>query len=256
MSGALQRHWPKLVILIVIAALLLVLPQISIAEYLDRLVTWTAENPARGALLYLVAAAFAGLAMTPGWVPMMLAGLMFGLERGIPIGAIGITLAALTGFVAGRTLLREWIEQRIAGNRRLVAIDRALDQRAFTIVLLTRLALLIPFNLLNYMYGLTRVRFRTYGAATLVGMLPAVVMYVYLGTLARDIGQLLDGDAVPADGRWWIAAIALVAIVAATAVIHRAATRALEETLDDDAGPDDTTQSSHDDTTPGRTASD
>ena len=62
-------------------------------------------------------------------------------------------------------------------------------------------------------------------------MLPAVILYVYLGTLARDLGQILSGEATPSELGYWIAGAGIVAIIVLTWSIHRAASRALERHL-------------------------
>jgi uncharacterized membrane protein YdjX (TVP38/TMEM64 family) len=67
--------------------------------------------------------------------------------------------------------------------------------------------------------------------ATAVGMLPAVALYVYLGTLARDLGQILSGEAAPSDLGYWILVAGIGAIMLATWVVHRTASRALEKHL-------------------------
>ena len=67
-------------------------------------------------------------------------------------------------------------------------------------------------------------------------MLPAIALYVYLGTLARDLGQILSGEAAPTELGYWILGAGIAAIVAATWVIHRTATRALEKHLLDQQG--------------------
>ncbi len=237
MSPALRRYAGRLLAIAVLIALILLLRELPIVDWLEQANRWVAVNPWRGAALYIAATTLAGIAATPGWIPMMLAGLLFGLEAGLPLAVLGILCGATAAFLTGRTLLRGWVERRIADNRRLRAIDRALGDRAFTIVLLTRLALLIPYNVLNYAYGLTRVRLGTYMAATVVGMLPIISMYVYMGTLARDIGQILDGEHTGGAPRWWLGVIALIAIVAVTVVINRAASRALAEQMDEPKDP-------------------
>ena len=60
-------------------------------------------------------------------------------------------------------------------------------------------------------------------------MLPAVLLYVYLGSLADDFGAILAGDVSPASGTYWIAAIAIVAIAAVIWIVQRAARRALRQ---------------------------
>ena len=203
------------------------------ADWLDAAAAWVAANPVRGALLYLAGAGFAGIAMTPGWIPMMLGGFLFGAVKGFVFALLGIVFGATAAFFVGRSLSRGWIEERIRKHGRLRAIDRAVDDNAFTVVLLSRLAFVVPYNLLNYFYGLTSVKTSTFVAATAVGMLPIVAMYVYLGTLARDIDALLGGGGAPDEVRWWLAAVALAAIVTVVLVIRRSAGRLLADDMAD-----------------------
>ena len=222
---------PKTVLRVALAAIVLTgivaATMLPVGAWMQSVGDWVVERPVEGAVGYLVVATMCGVLMTPGWVPMMLAGVLFGLGKGIALAVFGIVGGATAAFLAGRGLLRGPIERRIAGNPTLVAIDRAVDQQAFTIVVLTRLALVLPYNLLNYVYGGTRVGLRTYMLATGLGMLPAVTLYVYLGTLASDVGQMLDSGGAAPPGSRWISGLALAAIVAVTIVIHRAARRAL-----------------------------
>lgn len=162
---------------------------------------------------------------------MMISGFLFGLVPGFVLATIGISVGAQAAFVVGRKGARHWVEDRVATNRRLLAIEQGLREEAFLIVVLTRLSLVIPFNLLNYAYGVTSVRPRVHFLATALGMLPAVGLYVYLGTLARDLGQILSGEAAPSELGYWIAAAGIAAIVVLTWAIHRTASRALERHL-------------------------
>ena len=115
----------------------------------------------------------------------------------------------------------------MGGSLRLQALDEAVDAQSFYIVFLTRFAVVLPFNLLNYAFGMTRVRTSTYVAATALGMLPAVGLYVYLGTLADDFGQILAGELQPSDSAYWIGSLALFVIVLLAWIIHRSAKQAL-----------------------------
>ncbi len=100
------------------------------------------------------------------------------------------------------------------------------------IVFLVRLSPVFPFNLINYGLSLTAVRFRDYALATWIGMLPVTVLYVYIGTAASDLGQLISGDLdTGLAGR-----VALFAGLAATVVlivfITRKATKVLGQHLE------------------------
>lgn len=162
---------------------------------------------------------------------MMIAGFLFGLAPGFLFAAIAIAVGAQCAFLVARKGGRHWVEEKVAGNARIQAIETGLQDEAFLIVTLTRLSLVIPFNVLNYAYGVTSVTPRIHLAATTLGMLPAVALYVYLGTLARDIGQILSGEATPSELGYWIAAAGVTAIIVLTWAIHRTASRALARHL-------------------------
>ncbi len=167
---------------------------------------------------------------------MMVGGFLFGFTPGFLFAALAVPVGAQGAFEFGRWVLRPWVRKKVAHNRRIQAIEAALRERAFVIVVLTRLSLIIPFNLLNYAYGATSVRAATHMVATAVGMLPAIALFVYLGTLARDLGQILSGEATPSDLGYWMLGAGVVAIVAATWVIHRTASSALQRHLEERQG--------------------
>ena len=97
--------------------------------------------------------------------------------------------AATLAFVLGRTVARGWIARRIAGSPRFAAVDEAIGENGFRIVLLLRLSPLFPFNLLNYALGLTRLSLRDYVVASALGMLPGTILYVYLGSLVTSASE-------------------------------------------------------------------
>src|SRR5229473_2340136 len=85
--------------------------------------------------------------------------------------SIAATLGATAAFVVGRYFARDWIARKLEGNAKFKAIDEAVGREGWKIVLLTRLSPVFPFNLLNYAYGLTRVRLRDYVFASWAGMI-------------------------------------------------------------------------------------
>ena len=218
--------------LLVVAGLLafaILFRTLPVTEWLQQLAALNEQYPVAVPVAYVGAVTVATVALFPGWISMMLGGLLFGLLPGLPFALLGITAGAFGAFLAGRALGRSWVEQRMGDNLKLQALDEAVNAQSFYVVFLTRFALVLPFNVLNYAFGLTRVRPATYLAATALGMLPAVLLYVYLGTLADDFGAILAGDVRPASGAYWIAAVAIVAIAAVIWIVQRAARRALQQ---------------------------
>jgi uncharacterized membrane protein YdjX (TVP38/TMEM64 family) len=96
-------------------------------------------------------------------------------------------------------------------------------------VFLTRLSPVLPFNLLNYAFGLTAVPLRTYVLASWIGMLPGTIMYVYLGSAAKSVADLLSGKTPRSTGEPILFVLGLAATVAATVLVTRRARRALTE---------------------------
>jgi len=212
--------------IVIFAALFRILP---VTEWLEQLERLNELHPVAVPLGYVAGVAIATVALFPGWISMMLGGLLFGLMPGLPFALFGITAGAFGAFLAGRALGRSWVEKRMGDSLKLQALDEAVEAQSFYIVFLTRFAIVLPFNVLNYAFGLTRVTITTYVAATALGMLPAVLLYVYLGTLADDFGAILSGDVRPASGAYWIGALAIVAIAAVIWIVQRAARRALRQ---------------------------
>jgi uncharacterized membrane protein YdjX (TVP38/TMEM64 family) len=182
-----------------------------------------------GAVLFAAAYVPAAVLLVPGSVLTLGAGFVFGVVKGTLIVSLGSTAGAAAAFVVGRTLTRDWVARRLAGRPKTAAIARAVETDGFKIVLLTRLSPVLPYNLLNYAFGLTTVPFRQYVLASWIGMLPATVMYVYVGSAASSLAALLAGERPPAAGQQVLFALGLVATVAATIVVTRTARRALNE---------------------------
>ncbi|MGI9233465.1 MAG: TVP38/TMEM64 family protein [Woeseiaceae bacterium] len=201
------------------------------ADGVAKVIEWSGLHPIAGPIIYVVSVVIATVVFVPGSGSMMIAGFLFGLLHGFLYAAIAVAAGAQCAFLVGRFGARHWVEKQVAKNDRIQAIEKGLTEEAFFIVVLTRLSLVIPFNVLNYAYGLTSVTARTHLIATTVGMLPAVGLYVYLGTLARDLGQILSGEATPSDLGYWILATGITAIVVLTWAIHRAASRVLARHL-------------------------
>lgn len=225
----MNKYLQRLFFVVVVVALIYLARDLPFEQWLAALERGASNYPVAGALAYIIVTIVATAILTPGWILMMLGGLVFGAALGFLYAMAGIVGGAVAAFFVGRTLARNWVERRIADNVHLMALDDALDDQAFTIVALTRVALVFPFNILNYAYGVTRVSVPAYAAGTALGMIPIVGFYVYLGTLADDIGQILTEGADVGDSAWWAAALAAVAIVSVVLVVRRALSRALEK---------------------------
>lgn len=230
MSSERPRRWIR-ALLILAAILGLVL---AARQWLDRdaLAGLLSRVQSLGNLGAAILSAFYVLACVlflPGSILTLAAGFLFGLVKGYVAVAVGSVLGASAAFWIGRTVGRDWVRRKVEGNAKFAALDRAVAQNGFKIVLLTRLSPAFPFNLLNFAYGVTGVGFRDYFWASLVGMAPGSVMYVYLGSAMKNLAEVFAGSAASSTIQNIIYGIGLVATIAVTVVVTKIAQRALNE---------------------------
>jgi uncharacterized membrane protein YdjX (TVP38/TMEM64 family) len=167
------------------------------------------------------------LLFIPGSLLTLAAGFALGVVRGTIAVSIGSVIGATCAFLVGRFLARDAIEKKIANNPSFRAIDQAVGEQGLKLVLLIRLSPLFPFNLLNYAFGLTKVRLRDYILGSWIGMFPGTVMYVYLGSAAKDVADLVAGRFEGGIGQKALFGVGLVATIIVTALATRLAKHAL-----------------------------
>ena len=181
-----------------------------------------------GAVVFVPLYALWVTLLLPGVWASMLAGALYGPWWGSLLVFVGACLGAEAAFLLGRTWLREWARQRLAGVPKLLAIEQAVSREGLKLVLLTRLSPAFPFSLLNFAYGLSEVSWRDYSIG-LVAILPGTVLFCGLGALAGDVarfGEVLSGQADA--GTWALRIVGLLATVASVWLVGRAAQRALQ----------------------------
>jgi uncharacterized membrane protein YdjX (TVP38/TMEM64 family) len=194
-----------------------------------------------GAALFVGLYVVATVLLLPGAILTLGAGAVFGVVWGALLVSLAATLGATAAFLVGRHLAREWVAARVAGYPAFRAIDEAVGRQGWKIVGLARLSPVVPFNVLNYALGVTRIRLRDYVLASWIGMMPGTLMYVYLGALAADLATLGSG---PAGGRagtpaeWGLFLVGLLATVAVTVYVTRLARSALGRRLGEPRGPE------------------
>lgn len=193
---------------------------------------WVASLGNSGPIAFIVIYNIATVLLIPGSVLTLGSGVLFGLGWGTLYVILAATLGATIAFWIGRNFARDWVSTKIAGYPKFAAIDRAVAQQGFKIVLLTRLSPLLPFNILNYAFGVTQVSLKDYVMGS-IGMLPGTILYVYIGSLIGNLALIGSQTTNPETSNiQWIAKIVGCAMtIAVTFYIARVAKKALEESL-------------------------
>lgn len=198
-----------------------------LAQLLDWLQTMGPWGPVLLGGIYVAACVL----FVPGTILTLGAGFAFGVLVGTVTVSLASTLGATAAFLVGRTLARDWVQEKVARSPKFRALDEAVGRQEFKIVLLTRLSPLIPFNLLNYAFGVTRVSLRTYVLASWIGMLPATVLYVYLGSTLKSLAEVVAGKAEGGLAQQVFFGAGLAATLLVTIVITRLANKAPKEAV-------------------------
>jgi uncharacterized membrane protein YdjX (TVP38/TMEM64 family) len=243
-----------LALLGLLAVGVLVVAFAPVRQYLQAFEAWVDQGHNRTWGLVVVALAYtpAAVIFFPASVLTLGAGALFGVGESIIAISLGSTFGAAVAFVLGRTLARRWVEEKFGHSRRFRALDQAVAEQGFRIVLLTRLSPVFPYTVMNYAYSLSRVSFRDYILGSWLGMLPGTVLYVSLGAGAKGfatlLADLLSGRGVQDPRQLLFLTVGVLATVAATVVITRTARRALRRAQVDDpsalAEPEQTTGAS------------
>lgn len=201
----------------------------AVGGELPRFAAWVNAQGAWAPLAYIAGYAVLTIALVPGALPTMLAGLVFDLVPGTIYACIGEMVGGIIAFGLARSVARPLVEQRLARSLFFAAIDRAIAREGRRIVFMLRLSPAVPFNVLNYALGLTTIRFGDFLLAS-IAMVPGGVLYVYYGKLVGDVAALAGGADVPHDAVYWTATLlGLGATMAVSIVLARIATRALRE---------------------------
>lgn len=216
--------WKWIGLGIAVAALFVAWRLLPVKDWLEGFESWISGLGPAGGVIYGLAYVVAALLFVPGVVLTFGAGYVFGLTWGTVIVSLASTTAALLAFLIARYLARARVEKLASGNERFAAIDRAIGRDGWKIVGLLRLSPLIPFSISNYLYGLTSVRLAPYVLASWAGMLPATLLYVYLGSTGKSVA----GEARRSPWEWALLAAGLLATAAVTVILARVARKQLK----------------------------
>jgi uncharacterized membrane protein YdjX (TVP38/TMEM64 family) len=193
---------------------------------------WIGAHPQIAWPIYILGYILAAVLLIPGLILTLAAGFLFGLPLGLLLVSVSSALGAAAAFLVGRFFARDWVAGKIATQPRFAALDAAVGRRGFLIVFLTRLSPVFPYNIINYVYGLTGVKFRDYFFATWIGMFPITVLYVYIGSAAKNLADIFAGNVETGTAGRVALFAGLAATFILTVIITRIATRTLTSHLE------------------------
>jgi len=178
----------------------------SLGMSAEALEAWVAGLGLWAPIGFVLLYAVATVAMVPGGIFDLVGGALFGPYLGSVLDLLGGNLGAALAFLVARHLARDWVESR-AGPR-LQGVMHSVDDEGWRFVAFMRLVPVFPYNIVNYLLGVTRIPFHHYILATAVFMAPSTVAYTWIGHAGR---QAIAGDTE--NIRYALIALGLIATV-------------------------------------------
>ncbi|MFO8008491.1 MAG: TVP38/TMEM64 family protein [Candidatus Brocadiia bacterium] len=203
----LRLLWRPVMLLALLVALAVAARRWELADRLESLRQWIGGLGPAAPLGFVLVRAGAAVALVPGSGITLTGSVLFDPFVAVACVSVGKTLGACVAFVISRYFARRSVERWLAGTTHLEALDELVRERGALVVALMRLAPLVPFNVQNYGFGLTSVRFGTYVLWSWLGMLPAAVFVVSAAGVVEDT---LGTSQVP-----WVRVAVMMASLAA-----------------------------------------
>jgi uncharacterized membrane protein YdjX (TVP38/TMEM64 family) len=231
-QGAARNAIGRLIVLIaIVIALFLAGKFLPVRDWLRNFNDWVGQMGVAGIFIFIGVYAVATVLLAPGAILTIGAGFAFGLWKGFLAVSAGATLGASLAFLVARFIARGKIEAIAKGNEKFRNIDNAIGQQGAKLVFLLRLSPVIPFNLSNYFYGLTGVKFWPYVLASWIGMMPGTFLYVYIGTAGKAaVVAAAGGEAIKHSWQYWtFLSVGLAATIIVTIWVTKIARDALKE---------------------------
>ncbi len=187
--------WPKLMLLVGLITIIGALKFSGISAMLQpqQLQSWISGYGLLAPLVFVVLYSIAPALFLPGLPLTILGGILFGPIWGVVYTIIGATIGASLAFLIARYTARDWISSKLTAPR-WQKLDNDVAEQGWKMVAFTRLIPLFPFNLLNYAFGLTNIKFSHYVITSFVCMLPATIAFI---SLSSSLSQLLKGQISP-----------------------------------------------------------
>jgi uncharacterized membrane protein YdjX (TVP38/TMEM64 family) len=193
---------------------------------------FTADNYVLSLLILMLLFAALTASVVPGvFFVTITAGYLFGPWVGGVATSIAATAGALVVYAVTRSALGEALRRKAERDRGLMQkVCAAIDKDTFWYVLASRLAVVVPFHMINIAAGMMAVRLVPYTVATVIGLLPAHIIYCWIGARLNtllvvdpdpDLQALFNQFWAPMAGVFVLAVVLPFAMKAAQAALRR-----------------------------------
>ncbi|MFU8803776.1 MAG: FAD-containing oxidoreductase [Bradymonadaceae bacterium] len=230
-----KKNWIRIALGLMLVAALIAIIFGPTEEWLTTTTDLIRGMGVSGAVVFAAAYIVATILFIPGSLLTIAAGFLFGLVWGAVLVSAASTLGALAAFFLGRYIARDAVHEKIEDYPRFNAIYRAVGKESFKVILLARLVPVIPYNFLNYAFGLTDASWRKYLTASWLGMIPGTIAYVYIGAVAGSLTQALAADGPPQWMNLGLYALGAVGVLGGSWLLTKRARSELDKIVNEES---------------------
>ncbi len=198
-------------------------------QWMTQSLDWVEKSGWLGWLVFIAIYTVTCVLFLPGSVLTVGAGAIYGFWGGTLLVSISNLVGAVVNFLTSRYLLRAWLQRRFAHNRKFHALDDAIAEGGWRILLLSRISPVVPHSVVSYACGLTRLSLAKFSLASWLGFIPISAAYSYAGAFLGKFARLHLGRSHGGESSvtWALYALGLVVTLVVTVWSTRLAARAL-----------------------------
>ena len=184
-----RMNYIKIAVIIAIAvASFFVVRNISLEE----IKTWVLGHGAWAAVIYIATFVVLPIFFFPVPVIVLAGGTIFGLFKGTLYTMIGVLINTPIMYFIGRFLLKDFVHNFVDNHmsEKLRNALKSTNQKVLALVLfIIRLSPIFSYNLVNYISGVTEIKFLPYILTTIAGVLPGVIVFINIGENVLNVGS-------------------------------------------------------------------
>ncbi|CAL9078978.1 unnamed protein product [Musa textilis] len=223
-------------LVLLVAAVVAAFFTLPVEKILNDFLVWIKQNVGPwGPVVLAVAYIPLTILAVPASILSLGGGYLFGLLIGFLADSIGSTLGSVAAFLLGRTLVRPYVVSKLNDYPEFQAVVVAIQRSGFKIVLLLRLAPLLPFSMLNYFLAVMPIGIGEYTMASWLGMMPITLALVYVGTTLKELADVTHRWNEVSSTHWVLMvtglAISAILMVCVTREAHASLEKALAENI-------------------------
>ena len=165
-------------------------------------------------IIFLLLASILPIFLFPPGIFSVIGGLLFGFTKGAILTIIAAIIYTNIMFLISRYFARNKIENFLEKRLTLKQYNRIFglnDNKLTTFLVICRLIPILPNSVVSYSYGLTRISFKHYFIANLIGLIPGRLIWLNFGSKLNNIWSL----------EFLMAAVLIVAFIGIGAIVAK-----------------------------------